>query len=487
MAPVLTKLSLLPAMAGIAVGLLWPQHIVAGDPVPFEPLYRQAYEQRLSQLGARHPKTVASLIRLGALLSNRGRASDAVPLLRRALAASEEIGEGVATAAKELATALDALGRKREAEDVYLRSVEVGGRGRLSAPTLFRVAELRAERGDHAAALVACREALAVFEMHASDLGEAGRRARADALNHYGMLLELSGGGNAEGAYRRAVAAYSHEYGAKHPATAAAQANLAGVLASKGDVAAAADLLERALLALEAAYDPLARDTARVRNRLGEIYETQGRTAEAEAAYRGALAAWSEPDAERGLALANLGRVLGVRGDLDAAARTLKEAVAALEPQADSRAAALAEALDSLGSVLREQARLGESESTLRRALALREASLGPDHEDTALTLVGLAGALHLGGDLQSALPLYRRALRIQEESLGPDHPEVGETLYNLAHLSLAQGDVASARAALARSLGILSAAYGSDDAFVVEVRAALRNLALGKSVEGVQ
>lgn len=486
MALVETKLSLLPAMTGIAAGLLWPQSIGAADLVPFEPLYRQAYEQRLRELGAGHPKTVASLVRLGALLTEQGRASDAVPLLRRALAASEETGNGVATATDELAAALDALGRKREAEDLYLRSAELGESGTRGASLLLRVAELRAERGDHATALDACREALAVFEEHDGQHGEAGRKAYADALNQFGMLLESSGDGNAERAYRRAVAAYSQEFGARHPTTAAAQANLAGLLASRGDVAVSAELFEAALRTLEAAYDPSARDTARVRNRLGEVYETQGRVAEAEAAYRGALRAWPEPGAERGLVLANLGRLLGVQGDLDAAERTLEEAVAALEPHRDSLAAELAEALDSLGSVLREQSRLGEAEATLRRALALREASLGPDHEDTALSLVGLAGTLHLGGDLQSARPLYSRALRIQEESLGPSHPEVGETLYNLAHLSLGLGDVASAQTELARSLRILSAAYGSDDAFVSEIRATVRDLERGSASEGV-
>ena len=486
MALVPAKLSLLPAIAGIAVGLLLPQHVVAADPAPFEPLYRQAYAQRLSQLGAVHPKTVRSLIRLGSLLVKQGRATDALPLLRLALAVSEETGEGVATTSNELATALDALGQDREAEDLYLRSVELGGSSPRNASILLRVAALRATRGDHAAALAACRDALAEFEEHERELGEAGRRAYADALNRYGMLLESAGEASAEAVYRRALAAYSQEFGAKHPATAAAQANLAGVLALKGDVAAAAELFEMALRTLEAAYDPLARETARVRNRLGEVYETQGRVAEAEAAYREALSAWPEPGAERGLVLANLGRLLGVRGALDAAERTLREAVAALEPHDDSLMAELAEVLDSLGSVLREQSRLGESASTLRRALALREAALGPDHEDTALTLVGLAGTLHLSGELQSARPLYRRALRIQEESLGPAHPEVGETLYNLAHLSLALGEVPSAKAELARSLGILSAAYGSDDAFVAEIRAALRNLERGFSAEGV-
>lgn len=486
MALVPPKFSLLPAMAGFAVGLLLPQHVVAADLVPFERLYRQAYEQRLRQLGAAHPKTVGSLIRLGALLAKQGRATDALPLLRRALAVSEESGAGVATASNELATALDALGQDREAEDLYLRSVELGGSGPRQASILLRIAALRATRGDHAGAIAACRDALAEFGEHEGQLREAGRRAYADALNQYGMLLESAGQGSAEAVYRRALAAYSQEYGERHPATAAAQANLAGVLASKGEVAAAAEAFETVLLTLEAAYDPLAPDPARVRNRLGEVYETQGRVADAEAAYRGALSAWPAPVAERGLVLANLGRLLGVRGDLDAAERTLNEAVAALEPHADSVTAELAEALNSLGSVLREQSRLGESESALRRALALREASLGPDHADTALTLVGLAGTLHLRGELPSARPLYLRALRIQEESLGPAHPEVGETLYNLAHLSLALGDVASAKAELARSLRILSAAYGSDDAFVAEIRAALRSLESGSGAEGV-
>ena len=476
-ARVSNKLLPLPATAGIVAGLLFAQLGVSGDHAPFEPLYRQAYEQRLRQLGAVHPKTIASLVRLGALLSKHGKAGDAEPLLRRALAASEAIGTGVLDASKELAITLDTLGRGREAEDLYLRSLESGGGDRDSASTLVRLAALRAARAHEAGALASYREALAAFEHHQSELDEAGRRAYAEALNNYGLLLESVGDTNAATIFRRAVIAYSKEFGERHPATAAAQANLAGVLASRGETEAAVRLFEQALVTLDAAFEPLSRETARVRNRLGEIYETEGRFSDAEAAYRAALAAWAEPAPERGLVLADLGRLLGVRGDFAAAESALREAVEVLEPHASGWTEGLAEALDTLGSVLRAQSRLEESESTLRRALALREKSLGPDHVETALTLVGLAGTLHLRGDLRAALPLYRRALRIQEESLGPNHPDVGETLFNLAHVSLAQGDLASAKAELRRSFRILSAAYGPSDPFVIEVREALQNL----------
>lgn len=471
------KLVQLPAAGGIAVGLLFAQLGVGGDQAPFEPLYREAYEQRLRQLGAEHPKTIASLVRLGALLAKHGQAGDAEPLLRRALAASEVIGAGVSDARKELAIALDSLGKGREAEELYLRSLESGRGDQDSASTLVRLAALRTARADDAGAIASYREAVAAFEHRQSELDEAGRRAFAEALNRYGLLLESVGDTNAVAIFRRAVVAYSNEFGERHPATAAAQANLAGVLASRGETEMAVRLFEQALVTLDTAFEPLARETARVRNRLGEIYETEGRLSDAEAAYRAALAAWVEPAPERGLVLADLGRLLGVRGEFAAAEAALREAIEVLEPHASGWTTGLAEALDVLGSVLRAQSRLEESESALRRALALREKSLGSDHAETALTLVGLAGTLHMGGDLQAALPLYRRALRIQEESLGPDHPDVGETLFNLAHVSLAQGDLVSAKAELQQSFRILSAAYGPSDPFVIEVREALRNL----------
>ena len=463
------------AIAGCLAGTVCPAGLEAETRAPFEDLYRQAYEDRLRKLGAEHPKTAASLVRVAALLRSHGRAVDAEQLLRTALEAQGGSDSVEDSALLELAAVLEALGKSEEAESLYVRWLETGEAGATSAKPLLRVAALREARGDAAGAREAYARALAQFdEEDPLDAGE--REARASALNSLGLLLEADRRlPDAEAAYRRAAEAHAAAFGEEHPATATARANLAGMLALRGEAAAAAALLERARSVFEAAYEARHQDTANLRNRLGEIYESQGRLDEAEAEYLGALAAWAEPSTSRGLALADLGRLKGVKGEFAAAEAVLREAVEILESAPQDAAAQFAEALDSYGSVLRALDRLDQAEPMLRRALALREQALGAAHADVALTLVGLAGVLHLRGDLRAAEPLYERALRIQEQALGPDHPDVGETLYNLAHLAMGLGDVEEARKSLERSGEILANAYGPDDPFVIEIQTALR------------
>ena len=460
---------------GILCAAAWSAQPSAPGPAPFETLYRQAYETRLRELGPDHPKTVASLVRLGALLRTHGRPEEAEPLLRKALAAPGTEESGGADTLAELGVTLAALGRDEEAETHYLLSLEHAESGARAGLTLVSVASLREARGDFSGARRAYRDALKSFEA-GTILTDNEMESRAAALNNLGLLLEAEGRlEEAESLFRNSADAYAEALGDPHPATAAARANLAGMLATRGKGEAAAALLEESVAVMRAAYGPAHDDTARLRNHLGEIYEALGRFDDAEAAYQAALSAWTQPSPSRGLALANLGRLRGVRGDLAAAERALAEAVRALEAGLPGHALELAEALDSYGSVLRATGRLDEAERIIRDALAIRERELGPSHFDVALSLVGLAGVLHLGGDLAQAEPLYRRALSIQERALGPNHPEVGETLYNLAHLNRALGDDAAAKEAFTRAESILSEAYGPDDPFVVRIRAELR------------
>lgn len=468
---------MLAVVASLCAGTPWSARCLAENPVPFETLYRQAYELRLRQQGPEHPDTIASLVRLGALLRAHGRAEDAEDLHRTALEAGDRSGLANEETLVELAETLAALGRDEEAEESFSRSLERTVSAARSARTLLRIAALRQTRRDSDGARQAFLGALEHFET-GGPLGDEERKARATALNDLGLLLEAEGDlDEAVQTYRRSADAHVEAFGSEHPATAAARANLAGMLATRGEVVAAATLLERAVAVIQAAYGPRHDDTVRLRNRLGEIYEVLGRLDEAKAEYLAALAAWQEPSLSRGFVLADLGRLAGVQGEFEAAELMLEEAVGLLQSGKPVPAAELAEALDSYGSTLRGIGRLNESERILRKALALRERTLGASHSDVALTLVGLAGVLHLRGDLGSAEPLYRRALRIQEATLGPAHAEVGETLYNLAHLAKALGDTVTARNGFERSVEILSEAYGPDDPFVAAIRAELRAL----------
>ena len=470
-------LRLLAVCAGFAIGSPWQGLCAEEGRAPFEPLYRQAYESRLRKLGPAHPDTAESLVRLGALLRAHGRPKEAEPLLREALGALNRSGSPAEQALLELAETLAALGENAEAEELYTRALGRGERADGDPRTMLRIAALREARGNVAGAGRAYRDALEQFE-NAGSLTEDQRKARAAALNDLGLLLESEGDlDDAETAYRQSADAYAEVFGSDHLGTATARVNLAGMLAMRGEAVAAVALLERALEVFRAAYGPRHGNTARLRSRLGEIYESQGRFEEARAEYLAVLAAWPERSASRGLALADLGRLAGVRGDLAAAETALSDAVGLLEPAMPAMAIDLAEALDSYGSVLRELGRLNDALGVLRKALAIRERELGASHSDVALTLVGLAGVLHLQGDLGSAEPLYRRAIGIQERALGPAHPEVGETLYNLAYLEQALGDTPAAENSFRRSAEILSSAYGPDDPFVAEIRAAIRAL----------
>ena len=472
-----TRLWLIAVPAGFLAGTSWVAECQAENRVPFEALFRQAYELRLGQLGPEHPDTIESLVRLGALLRTYGRVKDAETLLREALGARGGPGVADEETLLEFAETRAALGRGPEAEDFYRRSLERAVSGTRSARTLLRIAALRQTRGNAGGARQAYLEALEHLEK-GGPLASDERKARATALNDLGLLLEAEGElDDAEAMYQRSAEAHAVAFGNEHPATAAARANLAGMLAMRGEAVAATALLERSLAVLRAAFGPRHDDTARLHNRLGEIYEAQGRLEEAEAEYLAALAAWEEPSPSRGLALADLGRLAGVQGNFTTAETTLGEAVGLLQSAKPGLETELAEAFDSYGSVLRALGSLDAAERALRKALGLREEELGASHSDVALTLVGLAGVLHLRGDLGSAEPLYRRALGIQEEMLGPAHPDVGETLYNLAHLAKALGDTAAARTSFERSAEILSKAYGPNDPFVAEIRAALQAL----------
>ena len=450
---------------------------VAEDGAPFEALYREAYERRLSEFGPDHPETIASLVRLAALLRTHGYPEAAEPLLQKALEVQNGTSSREPDILIELANTLAALGRGAEAERFYSQALELTEPGVPSARILLGIARLRESDGSAEDARKAYLEALEHFESGSSLSGD-DQEARAAALNDLGLLLEAQGEfEEAEANYLSSAEAHAEAFGNGHPSTAAVRANLAGTLAMRGQASRAAALLEQSLAVIRAAYGPGHDEVARLHNRLGELHEALGRVEDAEAQYRAALATWREPSLSRGLALADLGRLLGIRGDSTAAEAMLAEAIQMIEPAGDASAIDLAEALNSYGAVLRASGRLDQAEFTLTEALDVRERELGSSHPDVALSLVGLGGVFHLRGDLARAQTLYRRALEIQERILGPEHPDVGETLYNLAHVKLALGDTAAAKDGLERAAEILSAAYGANDPFVAEIRRVLRGL----------
>lgn len=230
-----------------------------------------------------------------------------------------------------------------------------------------------------------------------------------------------------------------------------------------GDYAAAADVLRRAVADAEASLGPGAAECGLLLNELGIVGKYAGNFAEAETAYRRALAIMERhgtASADVAAILHNLAGLAHARGAAEAA---LPMAVRGLDirrslPSADPRGltedrAALAAilidlgrhreatavldemlrgdlprydsavALHNLGSSQFRQGSPAEAAGTLRRALALKQAELGRRHPDLAVTHYNLGRCLHLLGRRWAARRQWKRAADLLDGAVATNHP----------------------------------------------------------------
>lgn len=161
-------LGTVPAMNNLA-GLLW----CIGDLGGAESLYREALAIRERHLGADALDTARSRSNLGGLLYYRDRAPEAEPLVKHAVATfvreSGETHPDTLEAILFLGEIERALGRPAEALAHYTQVLEgriaaLGTRDHVEvAEAARRRGDALRERGDHAAAIAAYREADAIY------------------------------------------------------------------------------------------------------------------------------------------------------------------------------------------------------------------------------------------------------------------------------------------------------------------------------------
>ncbi len=136
---------------------------------------------------------------------------------------------------------------------------------------------------------------------------------------------------------------------------------------------------------------------------------------------------------------------------------------------------------NGMAVALLRMGRVEQAQVEARRALALGEAALGPDHFEVAPWLMTLASTLQTADDHRAALPLLQRSLRLFERTLGPDHKRLGSVLSLQAASQWSLGDSDAALGSLSRALAILAASPGPE---LWQVQAGLRHVhaAMGQS-----
>jgi CHAT domain-containing protein/tetratricopeptide (TPR) repeat protein len=220
------------------------------------PLLERALALSRTALAADDPRTAMVVNNLAGLYKDRGRYTDAEPLLieslrRRRADPSDPVA--LATGLLNLAELYRLQDRPDEAETLYVESVE---RARASLPPddpdrvwyLNQFAVFLRERGDLARAEPLAREALGIV---GRTLGQ-GHPLYAQSLHDLGELLRAEGRADeAVNALRGALAIRDSALGAHHPDAAASRVALAAALAGppRGD-AEATFLLDSALVVL---------------------------------------------------------------------------------------------------------------------------------------------------------------------------------------------------------------------------------------------
>jgi tetratricopeptide (TPR) repeat protein len=384
----------------------------------------------------------------GVDLIRLGRHSEAEAKLRRAREACE------ASQCAQLPAILNNLGsvyyatsRYREASPLFERSIALAGGADL-ASALGNLAAVRRIEARYPEASELYERALklrgadpsllARMALLAQDMGELDRGERLAR-----QALELFGG-------------------ADTAESAAARANLAGVLELQGKLDEAQQELRIALAMQERLLTAGHIALASTLDKLGLAYKLQGNLTDAERHYHRALAIHRahSPTPQMASALNNLGAVLLARRKTRESRDALREAIAVWERLLGPDHPNVAAGLTNLALTLQARREYDEAEAAIERARVIVEARYPAGH-----TKIGLN--LNHRASLAAARKRYAEAeiLLLQAIPMLPaGHVDLAQARINLAEVYCSQGRIAESAAMYRRGIEILVNRWGADD-----------------------
>ncbi|MFL6192565.1 MAG: tetratricopeptide repeat protein [Thermoanaerobaculia bacterium] len=271
----------------------------------------------------------------------------------------------------------------------------------LRAQLLDTLGGIQTDLGLFAEARPLLAEALAIRERGGDPLEVAATLVRL------GVLARLSGQGDAEALFRRALAIHEARLGAVSPEVVDTLGKLGTSLAARGEFDEAERTLRRSLVAGE---------------RL-----------------------WGDRDPRVAKILHNLGGIAYYRHRLAEAERLLQRALAIREASLAPDDPDLAGSLEAVALLRKSQKRFGEAVQLLERQAAIAEKIYGPEHPELARTLLNLGLVRKDLGEDAAARRLLEQALAIEEKTVAPTHPALVRTLAELADLHCFHGRYAEA------------------------------------------
>ena len=445
-----------------------------GEYVKAEPLYKNAYEIFLAQLGADRAETAATARNLGIAYAELSRREEALGYFERAAAARKQLDGAAsiayASALLDLAGGQLALERAADARTTVGQAraiLEQQGAGPVplaeAGITLARAAILESKLDEAESLLKDARKRLGAD-------GQASQALTASVLYNLGFVDFLRGQFvEAEPVYRQALELYQGAVGPRHPAVARTLHSLALIYHGLGQYDEAEQLYRRALEIFTADFGAGDPSGAATRVELAAMLTERGEPQRAEPEARAALAAYERApgdwDLRRGYGFSSLGYALRKQGRTDEAAADFERAIALITKVRGAQSSDLPPGLIELGEIYTAKGRYADADAALARAIAIRE-------RDGALTPWGLAKALSALAQLRLAQGRGEEALSAAQRAttIVRDRLDAAEQSLSAA----AQGEVVSARHIIERQLEIgdaMRSRSGGDRASGADVR----------------
>jgi serine/threonine protein kinase/Tfp pilus assembly protein PilF len=251
---------------------------------------------------------------------------------------------------------------------------------------------------------------------------------------------------------------------------------------SKGKAITAREMLDQGAARVNAELRGQPGVQAELLHTLGGLYRQVSDLDHAQKMYERALAIRRErggppiaKSRESAAILADLGAVLGERGDYERALAALHEAHAAQTAILGEAHPDVAGTTSKMATVYHAMGRYDEADSLYRRALRAEERALGTDHPRVADELDRIGTLLYSGRRVAEAVPLHERALAIRLRTLGRENLATATAMENVANVIGETGQVARAESLHLEALHIIRRLYGADHYLAIN---ALKNLA---------
>jgi tetratricopeptide (TPR) repeat protein len=335
-------------------------------------------------LGAKNPKTLKTVSRLGHIAGLQGKYPEAEGLLSQTLAIQRRVLG---------AEHRDTLWSMNSLAGVYLLEGKYAQAEALDNQTLQ--IERRVLGPEHPDTLLSMNNLAYVY-------WKEGKYAQAEAL--FGQTLEI----------RRRV------LGSEHRGTLSSMDRLAGVYSEEGKYAQAEELFSQTLEIQPRVIGPEHPDTLSSMSNLAEVYVNEGKYAQAEALERQTLEIWRRvlgPEHDDTLlSMSNLAACYGAQGKYAQAealfSQTLEIQRRVLGPEHPHTL----ETLSDFASTYQRQGKYALAETYAAQALAGRRRALGSEHPDTMTSAADLALAYVWQGKFAEAEPLAREAVETDKK-----------------------------------------------------------------------